>query len=95
MLSLLLLCVRSFVSAPLPINGKTAQERLLICSKATKRLKSSPQALVQLLLQNNLVAKLPEFLCRKITQDVFSRHTMVTAHSLCSPVFFTNSIDPD
>ena len=52
----------------------------MICAKATKRLKSSPQALVQLLLQNNVVANLPLFLCRKITQDVFSRHSMVSLH---------------
>jgi hypothetical protein len=67
----------SFVSAPLPINAKSSKERVSVCAKATKALKSSPLALVQLLIQNNVVCLLPEFMQRQIAHDVFSRHTMV------------------
>ncbi len=67
----------SFVSAPFPINAATPKERVLTCATSTKKLKSSPTALVQLLLQNNIVPLLPEFMQRQIAHDVFCRHSMV------------------
>lgn len=67
----------SFVSAPMPIGQATVGERLSKCSEVTNRLKTSPNAYIQLWIQNNIVSRLPQFMQRQIAIDVFRRHTIV------------------
>jgi hypothetical protein len=67
----------SFISVPLVIREQNAKERLQNCAKNTRRLKKSPQAIIQLVLQNKVLPLLPYFITRKIAFDVFARHSIV------------------
>lgn len=67
----------SLVSAPLAVNETTCLGRLKASAATTHQLKSSPNALVQLFLQDHVVSRLPNFLQRQIALDVFWRHSMV------------------
>jgi hypothetical protein len=61
----------------MPIHENTPKERLLTCQKTTNQLKTSPSALIQLWIQNNILSKVPAFLCRQIAFDCFSRHSII------------------
>ena len=67
----------SFVSAPLPLQGATSKERLVECAQTMNKIKSSPWAGVQLWIQNNILPLVPDFFRHQITQDLFSRHSIV------------------
>ena len=61
----------------MPINATTAKARLEAASATMNELKSSPEAFVQLWLQDTLMSRLPTFLVRQIAFDIFSRQSMV------------------
>lgn len=67
----------SMISVPLTVNETTPKERLLACAKITTALKSSPSAIIQLFVQNYLIAYAPQFIQQKIAFDAFSRHSIV------------------
>jgi len=67
----------SFASTAMPMKGESSQERLAECAAGTTRLKSSPAALIQLWMQNNVLPLAPDFLRQQLALDLFSRHTMV------------------
>lgn len=67
----------SMVSVPMPVNETSARARIEACCKTTSRVKSSPHAMIQLFLQNNVISLVPQFLAQKTAFDAFSRHTMV------------------
>jgi diacylglycerol O-acyltransferase len=67
----------SFVSTELPMKERTVTDRLKQCATATKKLKCSPMAYIQLWLQNNIVSRMPQFMQRQVAYDVFSRHSLV------------------
>jgi hypothetical protein len=67
----------SFISVPLVIRENSAKDRLLSCAKNTRRLKRSPQAIIQLFVQNYLLSFLPLWFNRQTAFDAFSRHSMV------------------
>jgi len=75
--SLALRNIWSFVSTALPMKGESCQERLAECAAGTTRLKSSPAALIQLWIQNNVLPLAPDFLRQQLALDLFSRHSMV------------------
>jgi diacylglycerol O-acyltransferase / wax synthase len=73
-------CMRNkwaFISVPLPINATTPKERLEQCNALMNDAKSSPEALVQLWLQDQLLSRLPTFLVRQTAFDIFSRQSLV------------------
>lgn len=73
-------CMRnkwSFVSVPMPINDTSPKQRLESCVQTMNRAKKSPDAFVQLWLQNNILSLAPTFLVRKTCIDTFSRQSVV------------------
>lgn len=67
----------SLVSAPLAVNEITSKDRLAVCARATRRLKKSPTAFIQLFLQNNILSLAPSFFTKQIAFDLFTRHSIV------------------
>jgi NRPS condensation-like uncharacterized protein len=67
----------SFISVPLVIRENNAKDRLSSCAKNTRRLKRSPQAIIQLFVQNYLLSYMPMWFNRQTAYDAFSRHSMV------------------
>ena len=73
-------CMRNkwaFISVPLPMNVTSAKDRLSACNSLMNDAKSSPEAFVQLWLQDVLLSRLPTFLVRQTAHDIFSRQSLV------------------
>jgi diacylglycerol O-acyltransferase len=67
----------AFLSVDMPVAAATAAERVAACHETMGELKTSPIALVQLWVQDNLLCLLPLALQRQIGFDIFSRHSLV------------------
>jgi hypothetical protein len=67
----------SFVSVPMAVNEVTCKDRVNACAETIKRLKTSPHALIQLFLQNELISRAPKAIAQQICQDACTRHSMV------------------
>jgi hypothetical protein len=67
----------AFLSVDLPMNAKTADERIKDCFNTMSELKTSPVALVQLWVQSKILSLLPLSLQRQVAYDSFTRHSMV------------------
>jgi diacylglycerol O-acyltransferase len=67
----------AFLSVDLPVDSATAVDRVKDCNKTMSELKTSPIALVQLWVQDNLLNWLPLSMQRQIGHDIFSRHSIV------------------
>eukprot|EP01039_Chlorochromonas_danica_P008358 gene8362-9212_t len=67
----------AMLSVPMSVQSPSPLDRLQEAAKTTKKLKTSPNALIQLLIQNRFLGLLPNWFSQQLAFDVFSRHSIV------------------
>lgn len=67
----------SFLSVPLPMDARTASDRITQCHTTMEGMKTSVDAVVQLFLQDNVLSKAPEFLIHQTAFDSVARHSLI------------------
>jgi hypothetical protein len=73
-------CMRNkfaFIAVPLPVGSETTKERLDACAAEMAMAKKSPDSIVQLWLQDNILSLAPKFVARQAAFDTFSRISLV------------------
>jgi NRPS condensation-like uncharacterized protein len=67
----------SMISLPMAVNETNAKDRLMECVRITSAAKSSPTAILQLFVQNQVLSLAPQFIAQQAAYDAFSRHSIV------------------